>query len=421
MAGSIFKNFFSLSLVQVVNQLVPLVAIPVVLRVIGLEEFGRIAFVQSLAIIMSGLVDYGFSFAATRTVAVKRNDVAALSAEVSIVLSAKLMLLLLGALLMGLIFILLPAQTGGLWLYFGAMMWVAGNALWPQWFFVGIERMHWITLINFFSKLLFFAAVLLLLRQPGQGYMLLLFFGLSNVLAALAAFGLMRYHWGIHFYPAGLADVIVRLRRVWPLFVSTASTTSLVNSNMVILGLFVQGQLLGLFGVAEKILLALQQLLSTFSQATYPALCNTTAREEKSERIAVRFFVRNYLWFIALYIFILMAVFALAPVIMELFGGADARGGAWMLKGLLPVAMLILFNIIPAQLLLAYRNDSMYRTAFLVSALVNLMANFSLAPWLGVKGTMLAMIFTHLVLDFMLWKAAILYFRPAGINDNLSR
>ncbi|MBK9292042.1 MAG: oligosaccharide flippase family protein [Bacteroidetes bacterium] len=403
MPSTLLKNFFSLSLVQVVNQLVPLLVIPVVLPVIGLEAFAQVAFVQSLATVMSSLVDYGFTYSATRRVSVHRSDKVLLNNIVSEVMSTRLLVFWGSVLAMAVVFAVLPVQTGGLMLYVGALCWVLGNALWPQWFFLGIERMHWITIINAFSKLLFFLAVVLLLQRADQAYMLILFFGLANIMAAMAAFVIMKAGWDVRPAWAGWRRVITQLREGWPLFVSTASTTSLVNSNVLVLGLFVQGAPLGLFGLAEKILLAVQQILSTFSQATFSALCNVAAaRDGVADRLR-RFIVRNYLWFYFVFVGLLMTAFISAGWIMRLMGGQEAADGGAMLRLLLPVAMLIAFNIIPGQLLLAVHRDTSYRSAFLVAALANLALNFLLAPAFGATGTAIAMWATHIVLNLMLW------------------
>lgn len=403
MPSTLLKNFFSLSLVQVVNQLVPLLVIPVVLPVIGLEAFAQVAFVQSLATVMSSLVDYGFTYSATRRVSVNRSDKILLNNIVSEVMSARLVVFLGSVLVMAMVFTVLPVQTGGLMLYVSALCWVLGNALWPHWFFLGVERMHWITIINAFSKLLFFLVVVLLLQRADQAYMLILFFGLANIMAAMAAFVIMKAGWDVRPAWAGWQRVITQLKEGWPLFVSTASTTSLVNSNVLVLGLFVQGAPLGLFGLAEKILLAVQQILSTFSQATFSALCNVAAaRDGVADRLR-RFIIKNYLWFYFVFAGLLLAAFFSSGWIMRLMGGQEAVDGGAMLRLLLPVAMLIAFNIIPGQLLLAFHRDTSYRSAFLVAALANLALNFMLAPAFGATGTALAMWATHIVLNLMLW------------------
>ena len=410
-SSSLLKNFVSLSFVQVVNQLVPLLAIPVVMPIIGLEAFAQVAFVQSLATVMSGLVDYGFAYSATRRVSVNRFDNALLTTIVSEVMSTRLVVLLLSVVAMAGVFLLLPAQTGGLPLFIAAVCWVMGNALWPHWFFLGMERMHWITIINAISKLLFFFSVILLLRQPGQGYMLILFFGLANTLAAVAALTLMKAGWGIGFKWSGWKAVRLQLKEGWPLFISTASTTSLVNSNVLVLGLFVQGAPLGLFGVAEKILLAMQQLLSTFSQATYPALCSAAVMKDGITLRLRRFFIRNYLWFYGVFVGLIVAAYFSSGWIMLLMGGAEAAGGAGMLQLLLPVALLISLNIFPGQLLLAFHRDKAYRTAYLSAALANLALNFMLSPAFGPVGTAVAMWATHVMLNLMLWIPGLAFVR----------
>ena len=60
------SNFLSLSALQVFTYVLPLLTLPYLVRVLGVEKYGLVMFAQSVIMFFSILVDYGFNLSATR-------------------------------------------------------------------------------------------------------------------------------------------------------------------------------------------------------------------------------------------------------------------------------------------------------------------------------------------------------------------
>ena len=58
---TIVENFGYLSILQVFSTLIPLISYPYLVKVLGSELYGLVIFAQTVSIILSNIVDYGFN------------------------------------------------------------------------------------------------------------------------------------------------------------------------------------------------------------------------------------------------------------------------------------------------------------------------------------------------------------------------
>ncbi|WP_148058992.1 oligosaccharide flippase family protein, partial [Pseudomonas chlororaphis] len=88
----LLKNMGLLFSVQLCGYLIPILEIPVLARALGVQEYGKVVLIQSVALLTSLVVEYGFSLSGSRQVAIARDDSGALARIFGEVLSAKLLI-----------------------------------------------------------------------------------------------------------------------------------------------------------------------------------------------------------------------------------------------------------------------------------------------------------------------------------------
>ena len=75
----VMTNVASLSMLQTITYLLPVIILPYLFRVIGPEKFGLIAFAQAFVQYFMILTDYGFNVSATKEISLYRDEHAKVS------------------------------------------------------------------------------------------------------------------------------------------------------------------------------------------------------------------------------------------------------------------------------------------------------------------------------------------------------
>ena len=153
--NSITKNFFSLSSIQFFNVILPFITIPYLTRTLGLEYFGIVSYAQVFITYFISLADYGFITTATRDIALHKNNIAKVSSIFSSVLTMKLLFAMLGFILFVIMIFSFERLNKHWEVYLLSYVFVIGQTMLPIWFFQGIEKMKYLSLLNLCGKIIF--------------------------------------------------------------------------------------------------------------------------------------------------------------------------------------------------------------------------------------------------------------------------
>lgn len=271
----LLSNFISLSSLQWVNMVLPLVTLPYLVRVLGVDGFGLINLVLSIVMIFNILVSFGFDLSATREISINKDDSIKVSQIISSVFVIKSFMLGISLLILSSLVLFIDTLSEHALLYFVTFGIVIGNAMFPSWFYQGMERMKFITLINVSTKI-FFTVLIFIFVNDASDYMYVAMF---NSMAALVS-GLVGLWFMFRLFEVRLilpcyVEVIYQLKASYHFFLSRVANEGARHYATVLIGLYFGNAIVGLYVIVDKLFFACMSIGGIVSQTIYPFMSRT--------------------------------------------------------------------------------------------------------------------------------------------------
>lgn len=306
----IIKNAGYLTVIEVLKMVMPFIALPYIIRTIGADNYGLIAFVQSIITYFVIFINFGLDISAVREVALARDDKEKLDTIVSSVLGVKLILFLIATCVFLVALIAIPFFREHALLLCFAYIASFSEILFPVWYYQGMERMKYITIIRFISIVLYTISIFIFIRQSSDYLYLPLLLSVSSIAGGLLCVALLSGKEHIRFHIPRWLDMKTSFTESIPFFVSRLSVT--VNSSLgkLLTGTFLSMELVAAYDLAQKIANMSITPLHMLNQAVYPHIA-----KGQSKKFASKFlFINTGLSFC-----VALGVFILTPFAVDIF------------------------------------------------------------------------------------------------------
>lgn len=389
----LFKNFTSLSLLQISNYLFPIITLPYLVRVLGPEKYGLVNFATAFAAYFTIITDYGFNLSATQEISVNRENPNRISEIFSSVFTLKILLFAFSSVIFMIIILIVPIFKANSTLFVVTFFSVLGTALFPLWLYQGMERMKYILIISVSVRLvttiLIFALVTTekdFLKYAGLNTITQFLIGIIGLQFALNKFGIK------YFLPTKTI-LKQQLKNGWNLFLSTVWINLYTTSNLFILGLFAPANVVGYYAAADKIRIAFQGVLSSMSQSVFPYV-NKLLSESYEKFINFN----RKLFRIAAVIgaIISILIFLFAELLVNIILGQDYQQSILVLRIIswLPI-IIFLSNVLGIQTMLPLNKQKSFSLILFIAAIINLTLSFILVPMYYEIGTAISVLSTE--------------------------
>lgn len=266
----LFRNILALVSVQIFRKVLPLITLPYLARVLGLENWGLLAFFQSFAYGVMLFIEFGFGMSATREVARNRNDGAVLNKVCSGAWSVQAVISGIAIAGTSVLALFVPILAKHPWLTVLSLAFSIGEGLNPLWYFLGMERMRLPVRLEIATKTVVAVGIFVVVHAPSDVGIVL---GLQALGASFATGWMM---WIISqevpLRRPSRKHVAEAFRVGWPLFILRGAQSGYTASNSFLLGLFAGPVAVSYFAGPEKVTRALVGAFNPIRDAFYPRL-----------------------------------------------------------------------------------------------------------------------------------------------------
>jgi len=271
----LLSNFFSLSALQALNMLLPLLVLPYLVRVLGVDNFGLINFVVAIVMYFNILVSFGFELSATREVSLHQNNLEKLSEIFFSVMIIKIVLALISFFILTILIFFFDLFSSHALLYYITFGVVVGNLLFPSWFFQGMERMKYITYINVVVKIVFTGLMFIIVKTSSDYIYVPLLNSLSAIIAGIYSLWLVFKLFGLKIMIPTFTVVLQQLIDGYHFFLSRVANNGSRYLATTVIGIYFGNTLVGYYSMVEKLYYAFMSIAGVVSQTIYPYMSRT--------------------------------------------------------------------------------------------------------------------------------------------------
>lgn len=399
---TIIRNISSLFSIKIAGYLIPLITLPYLVRVLEPVGYGKLGF--SLAIIQYFIiiVNYGFNLSATQKIAQNFNNKNAVSLIFWNVLSARVLMSVLGLTILCLLSIFNTEIQQLFPILICAYLGVLGAALFPQWLFQGKEQLGTISTIRIITQVINVPLIFTFIKTPSDVWIAALIASLPSIWIVFFSYYLISKRKWLTWSMPSVRNIFVELKDGWHLFISTAAISLYTTSITVILGVIAGPVSVAIYVSANKLLQAAQGLYTPLSAAFYPRINNLLSKSADEGLGAIRYLMKIQ-FFLTLCISISLFVFA--PFVINFLFGDEYAQSAIVLRVLSVLPVVIgLSNIFGIQTLLTHGYKKEFSRVLLLSGLISLCTLLPLCYLFSSIGAAVSVVFTEFIVTILMLK-----------------
>lgn len=389
----LIENIFSLFAIRGFEYIVSFLTFPYLVRTVGISLFGSIAFAQSIIAYFNLFTDYGFNMTGPRDIA-KHDSKEERGVVFASIFGAKILLLLISIIpLMVLLWYVGKFTSYQSALFAVVYIGVVGNVISPVWFFQGIQQMRYITFVNTIARIVTAMGIFIIVQSEDDYLWAAFLQAVPPLIAGCVSWVLLKRKFPEVCRLSSWDGIKKALRDGWEIFASNIAINLYTGSNTVFLGMMTNSTVVGYFSSAQKIVSAIRQGLTPFTQAIYPHI-SKLIEADKNQALT---FIRKIMKFYCggnLLISIVLLIFA-NPIIHLLMGNNyDESINMLRILALLPF-IISLSQIFGVQTMLPYGMNKEFSRIIISSAILNTAIVFPLIYIYGGSGVCISMLFTE--------------------------
>jgi polysaccharide transporter, PST family len=387
----LLSNFVALLSMQGLNYILPLLTMPYLFRVLGAEKFGLVAFALSTIMFLNVLVEYGFNLSATRDISTHSKEKKKLIEIYSTVLSVKFILFIVSFFILTMLIVFFDKFSTEYELFYLTFLVVIGNALFPVWFFQGIEEMKYISYLNIFAKLFFTVGIFIFVNDSSDYLYPPLLNGIGIIFIGICSIYFIKERYQIAFEYQSSSKIKQAFKDGWNIFLTELMPNMYNNFSTFFLGFMTTMENVGLYALAVNIIDVFNRFIYIMRNVTYPYLNKNFTKFNKISTIIIA--TGAILSFI---------IFSISYFIVPSIFGEKAYESIDLIYilALSPLFFSITLSY-GSNKLLIFKKDKVYRNIIFIGSVYGIISSLILIPFFGIFGAAINIIITRALIAYL--------------------
>lgn len=268
----VIQNFSYLSILQVFSLLLPLLSYPYLIRVVGAELYGEVILAQAVISYFVILINFGFNTSATRDISINRDNKMKLSEIISSILFVKFLLWLFSLCVLFILFFFIESLNENRLLYLFSFGVTLNELLFPIWYFQGIEKMRYITIINVVSKIIFTILIFILIKSSNDYIYIPLLNTFGIIISCLFALYIVFIKHKIRLVRVSLVQISEQVRESIAFFFSDSLRVIWEQTTVILIASILNTASVAYYNLGIKIVDLVCSIFYNFSNAIFPSL-----------------------------------------------------------------------------------------------------------------------------------------------------
>ncbi|MDG1725663.1 MAG: oligosaccharide flippase family protein [Emcibacteraceae bacterium] len=387
-----FENFISLSIIKGFQLLVPLVTLPYLILTLGLSNYGKIAFAQSISIFLGAVIQYGFNLTATRKVSRQKNDWTKLAETFSLTFGAGFFLSLASASILVPILMVFIKDTILFWTCIFSFLTIAFQSLLPIWLFNGMEKLKFIAFVGAVSNICFLIGILTFVTEIGHTVRVPMIQSITSFAALAFTLLIINYSLKIpvNFSTITLNSIMGSLKENRSTFIVQFVPNLYNNASIFLLGVMGGTLDVGIFSAAKRIADACCSLAQIISSTFISELSNNMKYFSTYKNIVLNVGVG-----------VAVIIWILSDILGLFFSSRDSESVSLILKSLTPAVLFYFAMLCYGQTyLIISNNEVIYQNITLVVSICALPVACGLIYFYGAVGAVCTITAARFVISF---------------------
>jgi PST family polysaccharide transporter len=261
-----------------------------------------------------------------------------------------------------------------------------------------MEKMKLVSVATIFSKLLFLMGLVLVVQQPEQSQWVNFLLGISGLGVNLCLLLYIHTILDIRFFSPQFSSIWKSLKDNVLLFFSNLASHISINGGLIILSFFASAATLGMYSLAERVVMILRLFPALIIQAIFP---NSSKLYQADQASFFSFLKKVYLGTLGIGALISIAAYLAAPWIIQVLSRGQLGDAVGYLRLLAAIPFLACLNVGNVTILLVTNlRDLLFRASWMFCAYM-ICASTVLTHYFGGVGLCYGILSTELMVFFI--------------------